>query len=37
VLITAAKVALLIVILDALRFSRNTTWFEEVCALAVHC
>ena len=34
VAITAAKAALLIVILDALRVSRNSTWFEECVASA---
>ena len=32
---TAAKAALLIVILDALRVTRNSDWFEEQCVPAV--
>ena len=34
VAITAAKAALLIVILDALRFSKSSSWFEECVARA---
>jgi hypothetical protein len=30
VAITAAKAALLVVILDALRVSKNASWFEDV-------